>query len=379
MEIKTITCHDVYNAGARLQAYALMTYLNSLGHHTQIIDFKPDYLTRGYALWTRHHKLNFFPANIAYGLFRLPGKLAFRWSRRKGLYDDFSRMHMSITEKEYRTNEELKINPPLADLYFAGSDQIWNPLFPNGKEPAFYLDFAPESAIKASYAASFAGDALSEDVKALMAGYISQLDMISVRESTGIDILKDLGIERGVHVMDPVFLLSKEHWLSLAEQSKQTTDKQEKYLLVYDFENSIQMSQLARKIAKERSLKIYSFFSNDYCDKSLYQSGPLEFMLYINSAELVLSNSFHGTAFSIILEKDFLVLRRKENLNARMTDLLSAMELTHRLIDTEVDEGIATKPIDYTEVNDKSRLYVEQSKYYIQDVIQCTIDKNGYI
>ncbi len=109
----------------------------------------------------------------------------------------------------------MKQNPPEADVYFAGSDQIWNCFFPNGKDPAFYLDFAPAGSVRASYAASFAMDDIPEEWKPDVKRRLSGLDHISVRESSGAAIVERLGIPGAVQVMDPVFLLDSEAWASI--------------------------------------------------------------------------------------------------------------------------------------------------------------------
>lgn len=136
MKIKTITCHDVYNVGASLQAYALVTYLRKLGHDAQIIDYKPDYLSNHYPLWGLGNPAYDKPViRELYNLAKLPGRLKAR--NGKAEYDRFTAEFLPLTPRRYTSNDDLKQNPPEADVYFAGSDQIWNCFFPNGKDPAF--------------------------------------------------------------------------------------------------------------------------------------------------------------------------------------------------------------------------------------------------
>ena len=164
MKIKTITCHDVYNAGASLQAYALQRYLMSLGHEVFIIDYKPFYLEH-YILWGgAYGKYNKPLIKEAYSLAHLPKRIAAWFELRKRNFDGFTRKYLNVTKKTYTNNNELKINPPDADIFFAGSDQIWNTMFSNGKDPAFYLDFVSDGAIKASYAASFATTSIEKKI-----------------------------------------------------------------------------------------------------------------------------------------------------------------------------------------------------------------------
>ena len=242
MKIKTITCHDVYNVGASLQAYALVTYLRKLGHDAQIIDYKPDYLSNHYPLWGLGNPAYDKPViRELYNLAKLPGRLKAR--NGKAEYDRFTAEFLPLTPRRYTSNDDLKQNPPEADVYFAGSDQIWNCFFPNGKDPAFYLDFAPAGSVRASYAASFAMDDIPEEWKPDVKRRLSGLDHISVRESSGAAIVERLGIPGAVQVMDPVFLLDSEAWASIEKPVPNT----EPYVLLYDFDRNPEMVRFARR------------------------------------------------------------------------------------------------------------------------------------
>lgn len=354
LNIKTITCHDVYNVGASLQAYALSTYLMSLGHQVEIIDYKPDYL-KHYELWgVRNPRYNRPIFREVYNLLKLPKRIKNRFSKRKKAFDDFTKNYLCITENRYRTNQEIKKDEVSADVFFAGSDQIWNTLFKNGKDSAFYLDFAPENAICASYAASFATDDIVDEWKETVSKWINNLDFISVREKSGLEILKNLGREDACQVVDPVFLLSRDTWEALLDNKKENED----YLLIYDFDNNQELNEQAMDIAKKNEWKIYSIFPNYICDKCFYNEGPLEFVNLIRNAKFVLSNSFHATAFSIIFERQFRVFERKEKINTRMRDLLSGLEIT-------MDE----EKIDYGKVNKLLNEQISCSKKYIETVL----------
>ena len=150
MNSYTITCHDVYNAGASLQAYALQQYLISLGIDNKIIDYKPDYLSRHYSLTTIDNpKFNKGVLKYVYLTAKFPRRFINLCGLKKKRFDQFRNKYLILTENRYNSNEDLKNSLPEADIYIAGSDQIWNTLFNNGKDPAFYLDFAPDDKIKA--------------------------------------------------------------------------------------------------------------------------------------------------------------------------------------------------------------------------------------
>lgn len=365
MKIKTITCHDVYNSGASLQAYALMKYLEEEGNEVEIINYKPDYLSNNYKLnviTNQKYKKNLI-LKIIYLTLKFPGRVLALKNKKK--YDEFRKNYLKITEKRYVSNSELKSNPPEADIFICGSDQIWNSKFNNGKDPAFYLDFVPKGKRRAAYAASFATDRIEECVRDITKKRINKLDYIGVREISALNILEDLGIDNGIQVMDPVFLLSKEMWLNMTYE----VDKKEKYIFVYDFDGNELIKEVALKLAKEKKLKIYTVFKSDYSDKVIKGMGPIDFISYIKNAEFVISNSFHGTAFSIIFEKQFIVVNRKEEINTRMRDLLTILKIENRLINENYNFDLINKNIDYTVVNRAIKLKVKSSKEYLENII----------
>ena len=327
MIIDTITCHNVYNLGASLQTYALAAYLQSQGHEVQIIDYQPIYL--------RHYRLAGVPnprfdkplLREAYQIAKFPGRLYDRLtSKRKKAFDRFTAEYMPVTQTTYSDIAALRAAPPEADLYIAGSDQIWNPLFRNGKDPAFFLDFVPEGKRRISYAASFAVERLEKQDADRMKPWLEKLDAVSVRESSGVALLADMGI-KGVQVVDPVFLLPKEAWEKLAVQPSM-----QDYILVYDFDNNPKIKEIAQAISRKTGRKIVSLFPVDWADELWADAGPCEFLGAIQNAGIVISNSFHATAFSLIFGKDFYVVNRTEGINARMKDLVGDLGLADRLI-----------------------------------------------
>ena len=361
MRICTITCHDVYNHGASLQAYALQTYLKSLGHDVRIIDYKPDYLSQ-------HHRLDVVgnPKYVrpvlrqAYLLAKLPGRL--RLLPRKRAFDGFTARQLDLTRR-YASSEALKADPPAADVYFAGSDQIWNPLFPNGKDPAFYLGFVRRG-IRASYTASFAVDMFPEELREIAAQYLVRFDRIAVREESGLPVLASLGIQDAVTVLDPVFLLGRAHWEALAKRPVGVDD--DPYLLVYDFDGSHVVRSLAERIAETRGLRIWSVFDLPYADRCFPLCGPEEFLGLIQGASFILSNSFHATAFSVIFRKEFAVVERREKINTRMRDLTTLLGLEDHM----VTEGADAPPdADWGAVDERLSKETERAKAYIENVL----------
>lgn len=364
MKINTITCHDVYNAGASLQAYALQTYLTELGHDVKIIDYKPDYLCGHYRLWGGvSPKFDRPLLRTIYSIAKLPSRIRRRRSKRKREYDRFTRNFLRLTRR-YDSNDELRDIHPKADVYFAGSDQIWSTFFQNGKDPAFYLDFAPKGSIRASYAASFAVDRIADGWEEQVKEWLLNLDCISVREEQGLNILKSLGIEKGQRVLDPIFLLSKDTWGSFAEQWVNPLKKP--YVFVYAFNDDGSMAEFAKRVAKENNLEVVSYLANENISTDFSNEGPIAFLSLIKNAAIVVANSFHATAFSLIFEKDVYVFSRKENVNSRMKDMMNLVGLSNRYI----PETFTEEKIDYTQVKEKLSVMLEISKEYIASVLK---------
>lgn len=361
MKIKTITCHNVYNVGASLQAYALTAYLKEQGHEVQIVDYVPEYL-RHYKLWDKVPNPVYDKPVIRqlYNLAKLPGRLKARTNLRKKRFDRFTGEHLPLTPRHYGSYEELLRDPPGAELFLAGSDQIWNSFFPTGRDPAFYLQFAPEGAVRASYAASFAVPRLEEQYKTQTARWISGLDHVAVRESSGLEILEDLDIHSGVHVVDPVFLLGTEQWDRLCPKAEYG----EKYLFVYDFDRNPELRRTAEELAARRGLKLYTLQKLSYGDRSFPDAGPIEFVQLVRGAEYVLSNSFHATAFSLIYRRPYLTVDRNAGINARMQDL-------NRLVGLQ-DRHSPEDPIDWENVHARLERHVAASRAYLQTVIDTT-------
>lgn len=366
MKIKTITCHDVYNVGASLQAYALQQYLMNLGHDVEIIDYKPDYLSKHYNIRAVNNPRFDRPIiRTVYLAMKLPGRLKALKSERKKNFDQFRREKLKLTSKRYHSNEELIAELPDADLFICGSDQIWNPLFQNGKDAAFFLNFVPENKKKVSYAASFAVETISESDKIRMQQWLRKFDAISVREKSGLFILESMGL-KGKCVCDPVLLLNREKWDSII----QSFDS-EKYLFMYDFDSSAFVMEVVQRIAKERNLKIYSFFESPIADKVLKNLGPQEFLGVIKNADVVLSNSFHATVFSVIYHKEFYVIERDEAINTRMKDFLTLLGLEERLISKEILK-ILNREVNWKNVDEQLILVIEESKEYLRKISSST-------
>lgn len=370
MRIAAITCHDVYNYGASLQAYALQEYCRKLGHDYTIIDYKPPYLSNHYKLdIVANPEFDRPVLRQLYLLAKLPGRLYSL--RRKRLFDSFRTRYLRLTDRRYASSAEIRseIEKGLMNygLYIAGSDQIWNTFFRNGHDEAFYLDFVGDSGRKISYAASFATDRIYNGAEDFVKRGLSNFDAISVRESSALKLLSTLGFNDATLVCDPVFLLNEADWQILANDA---VFSQKRYILVYDCEKSPALRQIATELRRKTNLPIYSISDTygRYADKDFSNSGPLQFVSMIANAGYVVTNSFHALAFSMIFKKDFFIINRTESINTRMRDFLDYVGLSCRLI--TACEDISDRRIDFGQAQIKMETLIESSKkFLIQQII----------
>lgn len=351
MKIKTITCHDVYNYGASLQAYALQRFLQNNGNEVEIIDYRPDYIDFSYKIskfvhpnspvrkYTEKNKILLLLYALKRFLWYLPS------IKRKRAFDRFTKKYLKLT-RTYHTFDELKKDTPIADTYIVGSDQVWNSVtMLNGSDPAFYLQFCHSDRRKISYAASFGSTSISKKYEKNIIQWLSFLDAISVRENTGVPLLQELGFF-GTHVCDPVFLLSREEW-TLSFSISQPINK---YVLIYNLTSiNEKLVSDAKQTADYLGMQLYSVSPMDIAvaDKNFKNVGPEDFVSLIFNASFVFTNSFHATAFSIISQRQFCTYNYHSKSNSsRMHSVLSEFDLLDRLNIDNINKIIET-PIDY--------------------------------
>lgn len=368
MKIKTLTTYNVYNYGASLQAFALMRYLQKEGHSVEIINYQPEYLTRWYNYkWVNPEspmsKYSF--TRFIYRILKFLQRQTTLKSKKK--FDYFNHKILNETKQIYHSYNELKDNPPKADLYIVGSDQIWNTYYETGKDPAFYLDFVNEG-IKASYAASFSYIDINNQEKDRIKSSLNTFEHVSVREFHGLKILQDMNI-KGTWVLDPVFLLAVDDWKRIMTKF----EKKEKYLLIYDFERDKSIKEFAQLYAKANGLKIYainSAYPTIYAHRNFPNTGPKEFITLIYNCDAFVSNSFHGTAFSIIFNKPvFIFNRQKHKVNSRMESLAKLFEIENCILPHDGDYSSTLNiKFDFDNINKIKEREIATSKKFIQNL-----------
>lgn len=328
--IRILTIHFGTNHGSVLQAYALAKHLNNAGNEAKIIDYIP----KRYNIWSnlleRKKGKYPWPIIIAYYPIHLLKVLPVR-----NMFERFCRDILFLTGRV--TNpKDLKSVATEGDIFIAGSDQIWNEDYNGFDDFSYYFDFLPDEKKRIAYAASFGKEALFEEKYGeKVVEYLKKFDWIGMRESTGVDKLAHYGIS-GVHVCDPTMLLSQEEWRNFAKDSKYKQKDSKPYLLVYVMDGVYdKLLECAQIIKRELGYNIVVVAFNkitDGCiDRMVFKVNPRDFVTLVDGATCVITNSFHGTVFSIIFEKPSVILG-KSKYNSRMLGLLEKLGMTDRFI-----------------------------------------------
>lgn len=354
MKICTITLHCTVNCGSSLQAYALQRYLLDNGYETELVDYCPNYLK---------YNGNFLKSvvkNILY--FRMVMS-----QKRKN--EEFRRQYLILSERKYHSYRKLKKNPPNADVYIAGSDQIWNPDYECGRDPAYYLTFVEEYIPKLSYAASLGKEYIPDSQKTFILEKVRNFSYITVREESSKTFLEKEVSCPVDYVCDPVLLLTQGEYkkIQIKPQIK------EKYILVYLVQESELLDKLVRELRKKLKAKVILIYGvRDYCqcDYHVKDVSPTEFLGYINNAEFIVASSFHATVFAHIFEKQFAVVLPRAN-TARIEQMLSVSRLQDRIIRKETDIINVFSDIDYGKVRPRLNEFIHHSK----KVINCMLEK----
>ena len=355
MKVAIITLHRVYNYGSALQAYATQTVFERAGYEAEVVDYITEQRTKKQIMKTAAAGSNQEMSSTAYKFFKMFSVLL-----KEMTFGRFVKKNLHLT-KQYITADDLEKDPPQADIYVTGSDQTWNSQYNGGVDRGFFLTFAPKDKAKVSFVASFGKSYLNDKEVAETKPLIKEYKKLSVREDSALDVLHQLSRDDGIQLIDPTLQLTKNEWLRLASPRL----VKEPYLilmLLYNEDNHA--TEYARKIADKKGLKLvkisWEMKKPPMVDKLFTHRSPADFLSLFANADFVVTNSFHGLAFSINLEREFIVVSRNE-FNSRIESLLALTGLQERLISTsEIALLESDEAIDYENVN--KRLSVEREK-----------------
>jgi len=381
-----ITMHRVNNCGSALQAYATVRAVEKLGYQCTVIDYI--YPSRYHLIHAKGDEC------IRVGRFRLIKmvlaylgilqtiqlyRTLLRLSHASRAFRDFAAVKMTRP----LSREMLRKHPPMFDVYLTGSDQTWNPRY-LADDRTFLLEFAPNSARRVAYAASFGCRSLPVSVSAEYAYLLSQYTAISVREPSGVDIIANLTGQRAVDVVDPTLLLLPEDWNSKASSTYAPKERFIfAYLLSYVFNPYPGAVSILQKLSRELKAKVV-VYADGAAPYTLESSGfivlrdnrhflrPDEFLEYIKNAIYVVTTSFHGTAFSVNFRKDFYALINPNvSVDDRVCSFLDKVGLSDRGVKPEMPlEKLPPIETDYSRADGVISEQREKSFCFLRNAIE---------
>lgn len=367
------TLYTGYNFGSALQAFASKTVIANLGFQPEIFKVSGS-LVKG-------RDIRFKKLIILFTRMMLFSKNKFK------VIKSFTGNNKSEINKktidEFNDFYSLKLNPTVVSYkelkkiskteeyhsFICGSDQIWNSTA-FYVDPFYYLNFCPSNK-RIAYAPSFGRTYIPKYNKNIIKKYISGIKNISVREDSGKEIVRDL-LKKDVEVcLDPTLLLDKNEWKKYLKLNKINR----KYILCYFLnEPSKKARNFINKLSQKKDLDVISL-NNSFFNTTIY-GGPETFLSYLSSAEFVITDSFHGVAFSINFEKNFYVFDRQyitENQSTRIKSLLKIVDLNEVF---ECEEDLNNNYFDYKKINEKLNIERKKSKDFLEKSIRsCDVNE----
>ena len=358
MKIGIATFFESANYGTVLQAYALQKYLANLGHEAELIQIQRD--LKGSAKQNKEYVREY--SFIEKVIIKVNSILTRNAEKKKAeTFKKFREENIIVSDGLFQ-GENVDIFDRY-DLLLSGGDQIWNPY-----HKTFSLSYlfakASEEIPRLSYGSSFGVNHINEqDILQDIQRELSRYHAVAVRETSGVKLLNEIGIA-ATAVLDPVFLLNREQWLKIIEN---VSKPKRKYCLVYSLVDfSLEDQKRIKDYAKKRHLEIKIMPSNrrnmNNVFKKTFAASPEEFLSLIYHAERIFTNSFHGTAFSILFNKQFTLLRPSfegaKKRSVRMSDFLEALEL-------DIDQCREIYDIDYVEVDKGLQNLAKKSREFL--------------
>ena len=280
----------------------------------------------------------------------------------------------------YKNYKELTEKSKEYSNIIVGSDQLWLPV--NVVADYYTLNWVDDGVNKISLATSFGISEIPKKYKEKYKKFLDKIDYISVREQSGVNLIKEISNKDASLICDPTMLLTKQDWMSMQQEERIIKDK---YILCYYLGKNIDHRKFAEKLKAKTGYKIVSLnhadeyvkYNDIFADETPYDIGPAEWINLIRNAEYVCTDSFHGTVFSLINNVNFFTFERYKNndskisTNSRIYDLLKNFNLEERLFKgNEEVEYAMRKKINFTEVNNKLKEQRECAIGFIQNSIR---------
>lgn len=349
LKIGIITFHHIDNYGATLQAYALHKFLKQQGYDVEIIDYRPlkaiKYYTRGLSPIKKGFSFNK----------RAFGNIARAWKMRQFLLSQ-----TKLSPKKYYSKQGLAYFRDKYDVVICGSDQIWCLDSFRGFDTSYFLDFvSQETTRRISYAASFGNSTSLKNHQEEICNLLEKFQTILVRDSNSKNIINTECNVDATRVLDPTFIAKYNDIIS-------PIDIQDNYLLIYNQAGlTSAQEEFVKSIAKAKDFTIVSVGKyNKIAHTNLVSASPKEWVSLFSQAAYIVTNTYHGTIFSIIFKKLFTVFGHDKK-SQKLTDLLSIFNLSNRMLMSisEVETVNAQlNDIDYESVSEILTAKISESQ-----------------
>lgn len=369
------------NYGQVVQHWALQTILKKMGHEAFLIRYYPGYNHGLLKRWIKEYHL----ADYARSLYSIlkGNKTPFNRIKhdRKRNFSSFRNKHLSVSPRKYYSLSDLQAQPPLADAYITGSDQVWSQLLSNKENETYYLNFGATEVKRIAYAPSFSLDQYPINLVSKLNENLSRFNSVSCREYSGVEICRKAGYNNAIKVLDPTFLLKKEDYIKLLNLSN--THAHRNHIFIYSLNiassEEIRWQELKAEVKNHVCVVTPSdgYFNGSelFGSEVEYSYGTVQdWLAEILNSSLVVTPSFHGIAISIIFEKDFIYtpLKGKCSIgNNRIIDLLDDLNLTDRILtDDKSYSEILSKSIRWGDVNARLQFMRNDSISFLRNSLQ---------
>lgn len=353
MKASLITIHVGFNFGSILQTIASVEVLKGFGTDVEVVNYVPNRVRPKYFLSGANGFMRRIKRVLLYPNFLLNTRI----------YQNYLRKYCRLSSPIY--NDDRFVDKcPKADIYITGSDQVWNSVHNEGVDKRYFFEGIGGRFI--SFSSSFGREVIPDAEAEYVKTALKRYSAVSVREESAVALLSSLGI-RSEQLMDPTFLLDRFEWEGFM------TDRRlkEPYVLVYapyNIVDEVAIYNTARKIAAQRKCKVVTFswdlFRNKYADITVKYASPGDFLMLMKNADFVITNSFHGTAFSINLNKQFAVFK-PSSFFTRIESILSLCGLDGRVANDVISDEVLNTSIDYSKVNEILETEREKAKSFL--------------
>lgn len=353
MKISFITRHNIVNYGSVLQTIALQEIIERNGYKAEVINYirtDEDYRNIAKVLANRSSKWSRNP--VLKVCFILGKSIEFQIAGKK--FEVIRKNYLKTTNR-YLSLDELKKNPPKADIYMTGSDQVWGGIGKDQYDAAFFLDFGDLKTKRLSYAASFGRTDMSDEILRIYSRLLKKYTAISVREQSAKEILVNLGYSKTLQVLDPTLLLTSKEWDKIVEREPSSfSNPKIPYILVYQRCPNKIVDMYAKKLSKVSGCPVYrittDFHQRIRGGKMVFLPNLHEFIDWLKNAAFLVTDSFHGTAFAINYNIDFVDIL-PVGTATRNLSILELVGLSERVVKDENDFSFIEHKIDFTTVN----------------------------